>query len=135
MPIKKGPDYFDDSDEEKIKPNYFKKDPTKKISNKHEKDVAERSGGKTTPGSGNIVGRPGDVKDDIFLRECKATHGSGTQLDGKWLQKISLEALVTKKIPLLELRLEGQKTPSHKDWVMIPAIEFQRIIEKFKEDN
>lgn len=127
-----GPNYFEKPPSSKEGPDYFKPDATKKISNRHEKDVAKRSGGRTTPGSGNIPGIPGDVSDDIFLRECKATTGGGTQIQAKWIKKISLEALVCKQIPLIELRFEGQMEPAQKDWVMLPAIEFQAILERFK---
>lgn len=125
------PDYFKPPKEDKKKgPDYFKPEPTTKISHKHEKDVAARSGGRTVPGSGNIKGKPGDVRDATYLRECKATHGGGTQIEAKWLKKISLEALVTNQIPLLELRFEAQVPPCSKDWIMLPALEFQALLEK-----
>lgn len=126
------PDYFNKNSEKKSGPDYFKKDPTTKISKKHEKDVANRSGGRRVPGSGNIAGMPGDVSDPIFRRECKATKGGGTQIQAEWIKKISGEALAINKIPLIELRFEGQTEPTPKDWIMIPSIEFQRIIEKLQ---
>jgi len=128
-----GPDYFNKPEKEKkAGPDYFKDEPTTKISKKHEKDVEARSGGKRTPGSGNIKGKPGDVTDNTFLHECKATHGGGTQIEAKWLKKISLEALVTGRIPLLELRFEAQEAPCSKDWVMLPAMEFQALLDRIK---
>jgi hypothetical protein len=117
----------------KVGPDFFKKTPTKKIANKHEKDVAKRSGGRRVPGSGNILGMPGDVADERFRRECKATHGGGTSIQAKWVKKISAEALAINKIPLIELRLEGQQEPTPKDWVMLPAHEFQNIMDKLKK--
>ena len=124
------PDYFGKPANEKTGPDYFKKDPTTKISKKHEKDVAERSGGSRTPGSGNILGIPGDVKDAMFLRECKATKGGGTQIQAKWIAKLSTEALSVNKIPLVELRLEGQVEPAPKDWILLPANEFQNLLSR-----
>lgn len=124
-----GPDYFGKPSKKKG-PDYFKEDPTTKISKKHETDVAKRSGGRRVPGSGNISGLPGDVKDDTFLRECKATKGAGTSIQGAWIKKISHEALAVNKTPLIELRFEGQEPPAHKDWVMLPAIEFQALLER-----
>lgn len=121
------------SPEKRVGPDYFKTPPTKKISNKHEKDVAERSGGRRTPGSGNILGKPGDVDDPKFRRECKATKGGGTQVQAEWIKKISTEALAINKIPLIELRFEGQEDPAPKDWVMLPAIEFQILLDKIKK--
>ena len=128
------PNYFNKVSKS-AKPDYFKNEPTKKISNKHEEDIEKRSSGKRTPGSGNIVGNPGDVRDDIFLREAKATHGGGINVDSKWLKKICLEALVTQRIPLVELRFESQKPPSHKDWVMLPAAEFDKVAHYFRESG
>lgn len=116
-------------------PDFFKKDPTKKISNKHEAEVAKRSGGNLVPGSGNILGKPGDVRDDTFLRECKATAGGGTSIQAKWLKKISLEALSMNKIPLIELYFEGQEEPTKKSWVLIPSDEFQNILNQIKDQN
>lgn len=125
------PDYFE-KPAKQVGPDYFKKEPTTKISKRHEKDVEKRSGGRRTPGSGNKLGIPGDVDDPIFRRECKATKGGGTQIQAEWLKKISTEALAINKVPLIELRFEGQVEPASKDWVMIPAIEFQGLLEKIK---
>lgn len=111
-------------------PNYFDKEPTTKISKKHEKDIAKRFGGKRVPGSGNISGVPGDVKDNVFLHECKATKGGGTQINAKWLKNISRQSLDLGRIPLLELHFAKQKEPTPKDWVMIPVIDFLGLIER-----
>jgi len=123
------PDYFN-KESNKKKPDYFQKDPTTKISKRHEKIVANRSGGRRTPGSGNIKGKPGDVDDATFLRECKATSGAGMVLQGNWFSKIFIEALSTKRTPLIELRLEGQKDPIPKDWVIMTSDTFQNLINK-----
>ena len=126
------PEYFD-KPSKKVGPDYFKKEPTTKISKRHEKDVEKRSGGRCTPGSGNKPGIPGDVDDPIFRRECKATKGGGTQIQAEWIKKISAEALAVNKIPLIELRFEGQSEPAQKDWVMLPSIDFQELLEKIKK--
>lgn len=124
------PNYFDKDSPKKGGPDFFKKDPTTKISKKHEKDIAKKFGGKRIPGSGNISGMPGDVSDVTFLHECKATKGGGTQIQAGWVRNISTQALAKNKIPLLQLRFEKQEDPTPKDWVMIPVIDFLGLLEK-----
>lgn len=111
-------------------PDYFGKEPTTKISKKHEKDIAAKFGGRRVPGSGNILGMPGDVKDQLFLHECKATKGGGTQIDANWLRNVSQQATDIGRIPLLELHFAKQTAPSHKNWVMMPVLDFLAILEK-----
>jgi hypothetical protein len=111
-------------------PNYFDKEPTTKISKKHEKDIAEKFGGTRVPGSGSFSGLPGDVKDNVFLHECKATDGGGTRIAAKWLKNISQQALDLGRIPLLELHFADQQEPASKDWVMLPVMDFLSLLEK-----
>lgn len=128
MPSK--PNYFDRESPKSNGPNFFKEDATTKISKKHEKDTADRFGGKRVPGSGNISGMPGDVTDTTFLHECKATKGGGTQIQASWVKNISTQALAKNRIPLLQLRFEKQEEPTPKDWVMLPVMDFLALLEK-----
>jgi len=124
------PNYFDKDSSKNNGPNFFKDEPTTKISKKHEKDTAKRFGGKRVPGSGNISGMPGDVTDTRLLHKCKATKGGGTQIQAEWVKNISTQALSKNRIPLLQLRFEKQEDPIPKDWVMLPVLDFLALLEK-----
>lgn len=112
-------------------PNYLDRD-TGVDWNKHEEDVAKRSGGKRRPGSGAVPGKPADTHDQVFLRECKSTKGAGITIKGEWLKKIVQQSLPRGMTPLVELRLEGQETPTPTDWVLIPAQEFEILLERLR---
>lgn len=126
-----GPDYLGKDRKRKIGPNYLDLDDGVDW-RKHEKDVEKRSGARRRAASGAAPGKPGDNKDEEFLRECKATKGAGMTISGKWLKKISSEALALGKNPLMELRFDGQEEPTPKDWVMIPAIDFEALLERLR---
>ena len=98
--------------------------------NKHESDVAKRSGGKRRAASGAAPGKPADTVDQVYLRECKATKGAGMSINGVWLAKIVREAMPRGMTPLIELRFAGQEPPTPTDWVMIPAQEFEILLER-----
>ena len=103
--------------------------------NKHENDVARRSGGQRRAASGAAPGKPGDTVDQDFLRECKATKGAGITIQGAWLKKITHEALPRGMTPLLEIRLDGQEPPTPTDWVLVPSQEFEILLERLKEQG
>jgi hypothetical protein len=117
-PSSKGPDYLDRKDGVDW--------------NKHEDDVAKRSGGKRRAASGAAPGKPADTIDQVYLRECKATKGKGITINGNWLSKIVQEALPRGMTPLVELRLDGQEAPTPTDWVLIPAQEFEILLERLR---
>lgn len=98
----------------------------------HEATVAKRSGGQRRAASGAAPGKPADTKDEVFLRECKATKGAGITIRGEWLEKITQQALPRGMTPLLEIRVEGQATPTPTDWVLIPAQEFEILLERLR---
>jgi hypothetical protein len=100
--------------------------------NKHENDVAKRSGGKRRAASGAAPGKPADTVDQHYLRECKATKGKGITINGRWLSKITGEALPRGMTPLLEIRVDGQEAPTPTDWVLIPAQEFEILLERLR---
>ena len=115
-------------------PNYLGRD-TGVDWEQHEKDVAKRSGGRVTPGSGAVPGKPADTFDQEFLRDCKATKGAGITIKAKWLTQIAKQASPRGKTPLVELRLEGQEPPTPTDWVMIPAQDFEILLERLRGDT
>lgn len=100
----------------------------------HENDVAARSKGQRRSASGAAPGKPADTIDQEFLRECKATKGAGITLKGDWLAKIVQQALPRGMTPLVELRLAGQQAPTPTDWVLIPAQEFEILLERIREE-
>lgn len=98
----------------------------------HEETVAKRSGGKRRAASGAAPGKPADTKDEQFLRECKATKGAGITIKAEWLEKITQQALPRGMTPLLEIRVDGQAPPTPTDWVLIPAQEFEILLERLR---
>ena len=130
-----GPNYLDKKPPEGSSgPNYL--DQKHGVDwEKHENDVAKRSGGKRRAGSGAVPGKPADTFDQTYLRECKATKGKGITINGNWLAKIVREALPRGMTPLVELRLDGQAPPTPSDWVLIPAQEFEILLERLRGEE
>ena len=122
-----GPNYFDKQRAKSTGPDYENRSKRGSGPNwrKHEEEVAERSGGRQQPGSGNKPGRPADTTDTRFLRECKSTKSAGISLKADWLKKIVEDAADRGKTPMIELRLEGQAPPVPQDWLLIPALDFE----------
>jgi hypothetical protein len=131
----KGPNYLDRDDKKRPKgPNYLDID-TGVDWRDHEETVAKRSGGRRRAASGAAPGKPADTVDQEFLRECKATKGAGITVKGEWLEKITQQALPRGMTPLLEIRVTGQTAPTPSDWVMIPAQEFEILLERIREQG
>ena len=128
----KGPNYLDRTPKKPNGPDYLER-KTGVDWNDHEATVAKRSGGQRRAASGAAPGKPADTVDQHFLRECKATKGAGITLNGKWLKKIVHEALPRGMTPLVEIRVAGQEPPTPTDWVLIPAQEFEILLERLKE--
>lgn len=131
--MKKGPDYLNRGQEGKRKtgPAYLDID-TGVDWRDHEATVAKRSGGKRRAASGAAPGKPADTVDQEFLRECKATKGAGLTIKAEWLEKITQQALPRGMTPLLEIRVAGQAPPTPTDWVLIPAQEFEILLERLR---
>jgi len=113
-------------------PSYFGSPATPKKANwkKHEADCAARSGARRVKGSGNRPGNPGDLRGTKYLRESKATTKAGITISATWLRKLVDEATCVNKTPLFEIRLEGAETPVPTDWVLLPAVDFQELLER-----
>lgn len=94
----------------------------------HEKRIAKRSGAHRVRGSGSKPGRPADLRDIKFLREAKTTKGGGRFIKATELQKIVNQALTTGLVPIMEICFEGQAAPVPKDWVLIPAEDFDKLV-------
>lgn len=131
----RGPNYLNRDDKKrKSGPNYLDID-TGVDWRDHEDTVAKRSGGKRRAASGAAPGKPADTVDQEFLRECKSTKGAGITIKGEWLEKITQQALPRGMTPLMEIRVAGQSAPTPTDWVMIPAQEFEILLERIKEQG
>lgn len=82
----------------------------KKRSQKQEKSVAKKLGGKVTAASGALWGMKGDVRTDKFLIECKTTEKDYYTLTAKVWEKIEEEALKDHmRIPLMMIDLEDNE--------------------------
>lgn len=92
----------------------------KKLSNKHEKDIAEVFNGRVQIASGAIplVGMKGDVVSPDYLIECKATEKSFYALKRKVVEKIEKEALKCGRIPILAIRV------SNTDYILYRIFDF-----------
>lgn len=130
--MKHKPDYLG-RDRENKKPDYLGRD-TGVDWRQHEEDVAKRSRGNRRAASGATPGKPADTRDAVFLRECKSTKdgAKGLSIKGEWLAKLASEALPLGKVPLFEFRFDGQTEPTPRDWVMIPALEFEELLERLR---
>jgi len=129
-----GPDYLNRNQAERSGPKYVERD-TGVDWRRHEEEVAKRSGGRKRAASGAAPGKPADTVDQEFLRECKSTKGAGITLKSDWLKKIVQQSLPRDMIPLLELRMDGQEAPTPKDWVLLPAQEFEILLERLRREG
>ena len=125
-----GPRYFDDKPAQPTGPDYLRKPPTTEISTRHERETAKKSKGQRVPGSGNKLGKPGDVRGVGDLQELKATGKTDTRIKLSWLRKISHEALTQGRYPVVNMRFEKLEPPTPTDWVMIPADVYEDLKER-----
>ena len=94
----------------------------------HEKEVSEGLGGSAHIGSGRIPGKKSDGSTEDYQIECKQTAKESLSLKLSWLQKISSEAYLRGRVPILSIRFlnsEDKLTP--KDWILVPYDEFKRF--------
>lgn len=82
----------------------------KKRSQKQEKSVAQKFGGRVTAASGALWGMKGDVRTDKFLIECKTTEKIFYRLTAKVWEKIEEEAVKDHmRTPLMMIDLEDSE--------------------------
>jgi len=124
------PRYLGEGPIDSAKPNYFKPLTTTERSQDHERHSAKRTGKRVVPGSGNQLGRPGDVVGDLDLSENKTTGKTDTRIQLKWLRKIAFEALTQGKQPVVEMRFERLTPPCPKEWVMITADFYNELLKR-----
>jgi len=124
------PRYLGDKPSEPPKPDYLKLPSTTARSQQHEKSSAKRAGKRRVPGSGNQLGKPGDIVGDEDLGELKTTKKTDTRIELKWLRKIAYEAMTMGKKPMIEFEFVRLKAPCPQKWVMVPADYFDDLQER-----
>jgi len=89
-------------------------------------------GAKLQPGSGNLVGRPGDViiaDAESFLIEAKDFPTREIQIKTAWLAKIAREARDLRRRPALVVRTR-MAPPTPDKWAVVPLSVLVHLIEK-----
>lgn len=79
-----------------------------KESRKHEKRLAKKVGGTRTAASGAFWSRKGDVRNDSLLIEHKWTGKKSVTVKSEVLKKITKEAILDSRTPVLGLHLDGE---------------------------
>jgi hypothetical protein len=77
-------------------------------SQKHEKRLAKKIGGTRTAASGAFWSRKGDVRSKELLIEHKWTGKKQVTIKSEVLKKITREAILDSRIPVLGLHLDGE---------------------------
>ena len=79
-----------------------------KQSRKHEDRLAKKIGGSRTAASGAFWSRKGDVRSADLLIEHKFTGKKQTTLKSDVLRKITREAILDGRMPVLGVHLDGE---------------------------
>jgi hypothetical protein len=79
-----------------------------KQSRKHENRLAKLIDGKRTAASGAFWSRKGDVRNDDLLIEHKWTGKKQVTIKSEVLKKITKEAILDSRIPVLGIHLDGE---------------------------
>ncbi len=79
-----------------------------KQSLKHEKRLAKKVDGQRSAASGAFWSRRGDVRSDELLIEHKWTGKKSVTIKSDVLKKITTEAILDSRIPVLGLHLDGE---------------------------
>ena len=98
-----------------------------KQSQKHEKRLAKKIGGKTNAASGAFWSHKGDVRSSDLLIEHKYTGKKQTTIKSDVLKKIWREAILDGRIPVLGIHLDGE------DYVVLSEHDFLEMREKAKD--
>ena len=79
-----------------------------KQSRKHENRLAKLIEGKRTAASGAFWSRKGDVRNDDLLIEHKWTGKKQVTIKSEVLKKITKEAILDSRMPVLGIHLDGE---------------------------
>ena len=97
-----------------------------KQSQKHEKRLAKKIGGKTNAASGAFWSHKGDVRSSDLLIEHKYTGKKQTTIKSEVLKKIMREAILDGRTPVLGIHLDGE------DYVILTEHDFIEMREKLR---
>jgi len=90
------------------KAKYNLRSKGQKESQKHEKRLAKKIGGKRNAASGALWSRKGDVRNKELLIEHKWTGKKQVTIKSEVLKKITTEAILDGRTPVLGIHLDGQ---------------------------
>ena len=95
-----------------------------------EGNIANRLGMRLTAGSGNKIDK-GDMTNDTFRLESKATKARSLKLELAWLQKINEQAVSRAQVPALAVQfVDDNSQPVHAgSWVAVPEHVFHSLLE------
>ena len=92
-----------------------------KQSLKHEKRLEKATGGKRSAASGAFWSRKGDVRNNLYLFEHKWTGKKSFSIQSSVLKKITTEAILDSREPVLAFHLDGE------DYVIIQETHFHEL--------
>ena len=98
-----------------------------KQSRKHEDRLAKKVGGSRTAASGAFWSRKGDVRSADLLIEHKFTGKKQTTLKSDVLRKITREAILDGRMPVLGVHLDGE------DYVVLLENDFLEMRDRLKD--
>ena len=98
-----------------------------KQSRKHEDRLAKKIGGSRTAASGAFWSRKGDVRSADLLIEHKFTGKKQTTLKSDVLRKITREAILDGRMPVLGVHLDGE------DYVVLLENDFLEMRDRLKD--
>lgn len=106
----------------------------RKMSDKHEKDLAEWFQGRMTPGSGNQFNNQTDVRQSRYEVEVAfAIDGKSTMAKSVSITRETLDKLVEQahgERPLLAVRFyDNERLTSYEDWSMIRTDDLLELLE------
>jgi hypothetical protein len=99
----------------------LKRTEGQKQSLKHEKRLAKDLGGQRSAGSGSFWSRKGDVRTDDLLIEHKWTGKKSFSIKSDVLEKITTEAILDGRTPVLGFHLNGN------DYVILGEEDFLEL--------
>lgn len=93
-------------------------------SQKHEKRLAKKINGKVNAASGAFWSHKGDVRSADILIEHKWTGKKSFTLKSEVLKKITTEAILDGRVPILGIHLDGE------DYVILLETDFMELRDK-----
>lgn len=108
----------------------------KQFSNKQEKQVAKKIGGKKQPNSGATPFAKGDVKTPLFLIECKTMVADRESISIKreWIQKLKEEAFSMNR-PYYSLAFNFGGLENKNNFYIIDERLFEQLHRYLQEDQ